>query len=346
MTDVPSPDDPAAPASLATAAAAGDAPVTSQAAAQGPVRQFHHEGELREVLVIFLINVLFNLLTLTTFRFWAKTRVRRYIWSHTSFLGEALEYSGTGLQMFAGFLIALAILLPIVLTPAYLELFRPGADPMTAQTIEVGIYVLLYFLYWVAIYRARRYRLSRTQWRGVRGAMTGSAAAYSALNLIYLLLTWLTLGLFSPYANVKLWNYQLRHSWFGDRNFSFDGEGGALLPKLLVCVLLLIPTLGLSWAWYKAALFRYVAGQTRYRDLSFGFTAQGGDLLLLVIPNFLLMLGTLGLAYPYVLLRRVRFLCRHLQVSGSQDPARIGESHGPLPRYGEGMADFFGVGGI
>lgn len=342
MADTPSPDDPAPRASLATAAAAGDAPATPEA----PVRRLRHEGELREILVIFLINVLFNLLTLSTFRFWAKTRVRRYIWSHTSFLGEALEYSGTGLQMFAGFVIALAILLPIVLTPAYLELFRPGADSDMAQAIELGVYALLYFLYWVAIYRARRYRLSRTQWRGIRGAMTGSAAAYSALNLLYLLLTWLTLGLFSPYANVKLWNYQLRHSWFGDRNFSFHGEGGTLLPTLVVCVLLLIPTLGLSWAWYKAALFRYVAGQTRYQGLSFGFTARGGDLLLLVIPNFLLMLGTLGLAYPYVLLRRVRFLCRHLEVTGQLVPARIGASRGPLPAYGEGMADFFGVGGI
>lgn len=324
---------------------AGDRPVPV-GGAPGPRHEIRHHGDSREILVIFLTNLLFNLLTLTLFRFWGKTRIRRYLWSHTSVLGEAFEYAGAGREMFVGFLLALLVLSPIVFLPTLLRELRPATEQMRLVGFQGALTIMLYFFYAMAVYRAQRYRLSRSRWRGVRGTMTGSGAIYSLLNLFYLMLIGLTLGLFTPFADVSLWHYRLRNSWFGDKTFAFDGEGGALLPTLVVCGLLLVPTLGLSWAWYKAALFRHVASRTRLDDLGFAFDARGHHLLLLVIPNFLMMLFTLGLAYPYVLLRRVRFLCRHVVILGTQDTARIGRNTGPYPRYGEGMADFLGVGGL
>lgn len=325
--------------------AAGDRPM-SVGVAPGPRHEIRHHGDSREILVIFLINLLFNLLTLTLFRFWAKTRIRRYLWSHTSVQGEAFEYSGTGGEMFLGFVLALLVLSPIVFLPTLLQATRPETEQVRILGFQGALTILLYFFYAMAVYRAQRYRLSRSRWRGVRGTMTGSGAVYSLLNLFYLVLTWLTFGLFTPFADIKLWHYRLSHSWFGDKSFAFEGEGGALLPTLVVCGLLLVPTLGLSWAWYKAALLRHVASRTRLDDLGFAFDARGHHLLLLVIPNFLMMVFTLGLVYPYVLLRRVRFLCRHVVIVGAQNTSRIGRNTGPYPRYGEGMADFLGVGGL
>lgn len=338
MTDESKPDEPTPPAIPPDPVDATIAPP--------PRRPITQDGNFREVMVIFLINVVFNLLTLTLFRFWAKSRIRRYLWSHTRILGETLEYTGTGVELFVGFFIALLILGPVVFLPAYILDIRPETDEETLLALQLALSAVIYFFYSIAVYRARRYRLSRTRWRAVRGTMTGSAIVYSLLNMAFLLLTWMTFGLFRPYANVKLWRYQLRNSWFGDRRFEFDGEGGALLKSLILSLLLLIPTLGMSWAWYKAAELRYVASRTTYENLAFEFTAKGGDLLLLKVPNFLMMLLTLGLAYPYVLLRRVRFMCKHLVLVGNGDLDAVGRNDGPLPRYGEGMADFLGVGGI
>lgn len=39
-------------------------------------------------------NGLLNIVTLTLYRFWAKTEVRRRIWSGVSLNGEAFEYTG------------------------------------------------------------------------------------------------------------------------------------------------------------------------------------------------------------------------------------------------------------
>ena len=324
-----------------TAAPGPDAP--------GPadiVRGFEHSGRPAEFVAIFLRNILFNLLTATIYRFWGKTRVRRYIWSHTDLEGDALEYDGTGLELFTGFAIAILLLGPLALLPAWYFWVSPESDPLDVAMFQSGLSLVLYFLWYIAIYRARQYRLSRTRWRGIRGAMEGSGLGYSLRNLLYTLLTSVTFGLFAPWASVRLWEYEISNSRFGDRGFRFRGDPGELLPTLLVCALLFIPTLGLSWAWYKAAVLRHVAGRTGFEDLRFGFSARGHHLLALVIPNFLLMVLTLGLAYPLVLLRRVRFICRHLSIIGPLQPEALGRCLGPRPRYGEGMADFLGVGGI
>ena len=63
------------------------------------------------LLGVLLPGYLWILVTLGIFRFWQVTAKRRYYWSHTSIDGDALEYSGTAMQLLVGFLIALAFFL-------------------------------------------------------------------------------------------------------------------------------------------------------------------------------------------------------------------------------------------
>jgi len=51
-----------------------------------------------------------TVVTLGIYRFWARTRMRRYIWSSIVAEGDSFEYTGTGLEKFLGFLIALVVL--------------------------------------------------------------------------------------------------------------------------------------------------------------------------------------------------------------------------------------------
>src|SRR5215468_12762383 len=53
------------------------------------------------------------LVTLGIYRFWLLTDVRRFLWSNTEIAGEPLEYTGTALELVLGFLVAIAILIPI-----------------------------------------------------------------------------------------------------------------------------------------------------------------------------------------------------------------------------------------
>src|ERR1700676_709619 len=51
--------------------------------------------------------------TLVIYRFWLATDVRRFLWSNTEIAGDGLEYIGTARELLLGFLIAIALLVPV-----------------------------------------------------------------------------------------------------------------------------------------------------------------------------------------------------------------------------------------
>src|SRR5436190_8634441 len=53
------------------------------------------------------------LVTLGIYRFWLATDVRRFLWSNTELAGDGLEYVGTARELLLGFLIAIALLVPV-----------------------------------------------------------------------------------------------------------------------------------------------------------------------------------------------------------------------------------------
>ena len=116
-----------------------------------------------------------ELVTLGFYRFWLATDIRRHLWSNTLIDGDAAEYTGRARELLMGFLIAMAIIVPI-----YLAYFIAGLE---AERIKAFASFPLFLFFYVfgqfAIYRARRYRLTRTVWRGVRFWMSGSGWAYA-----------------------------------------------------------------------------------------------------------------------------------------------------------------------
>lgn len=75
------------------------------------VRDFEFDGNWREFAVIALSNLVLTVATLGIYRFWATTRVRRYLWSRTLFMGDRLEWAGTGQEMFRSAVTALLVVL-------------------------------------------------------------------------------------------------------------------------------------------------------------------------------------------------------------------------------------------
>jgi uncharacterized membrane protein YjgN (DUF898 family) len=162
-----------------------------------------------------------ELITFGFYRFWLTTDIRRHLWSNTDVDGDAAEYTGQAKELLIGFLFALAILVPI-----YLAYFLIGLEAeRNKQLSSTPLLVLLYGFGQFAIYRARRYRLTRTVWRGVRFWMDGSAVAYAGRAALWSLLTMLTLGLALPWREAALERYKMEHSYYGDLQGRFDGRG-------------------------------------------------------------------------------------------------------------------------
>lgn len=227
-----------------------------------------YDGKVGPLAGIVLVNGLRTLITLGGYRFWGKTRLRRYLWSHIAYRDDALEYTGRGRELFLGFMVVLAILMPLVAVSLAIDWIFPDLPELLIgrSTLQISV---IYFLVYFAVYRARRYRLSRTRWRGIRAGQTGSATKYALLALLTSVLAGLTLGLAYPYYRMVLRRYELRNTWLGDQPFRFDGRASALFWRWLAALLLILPTLGLSYLWYRVAEFRYVVAMTRYGPLSF-----------------------------------------------------------------------------
>ena len=116
-----------------------------------------------------------ELVTLGFYRFWLLTDIRRHLWSNTLVDGDAAEYTGRGKELLIGFLVALAILVPI-----YLGYFLIGLEAEHYQAFaSIPLVAFFYLFGQFAIFRARRYRLTRTVWRGVRFWMSGSGWIYA-----------------------------------------------------------------------------------------------------------------------------------------------------------------------
>ncbi|MCI0599390.1 MAG: DUF898 domain-containing protein [Beijerinckiaceae bacterium] len=176
------------------------------------------DGEFRRLVTR---GGLLELATFGFYRFWLATNIRRHIWSSTSAGTDVLEYTGTGRELFIGFLFALAILMPI-----YLAYFALGVEAERWQAFaSFPLVIALYGFMQFAIFRARRYRLTRTIWRGVRFWMTGSGTAYASRALGWTLLTVLTLGFAYPWRASALERYKMGHTFYGDLPGRFESNG-------------------------------------------------------------------------------------------------------------------------
>ncbi len=173
-------------------------------------------------------NFVYRLLTLGIYDFWARTEVRKRLWSAIRLNGEPLAYTGTGKELFLGFIIVFgSVLLPILILTVVVALtFAPGS--LMVELFSLAFYVFILLLIGVGIFRAQRYRLLRTNWRGIRGSLTGSSWNYGWTYFWTILLVPITLGWVIPWRTTKLQSMITNHAMFGDRTFSFRGGSGPL----------------------------------------------------------------------------------------------------------------------
>jgi uncharacterized membrane protein YjgN (DUF898 family) len=274
-------------------------------------------------------GALLELVTLTLYRFWLATDMRRHLWSHTSVGGNALEYTGTAKELLIGFLFAIAILVPV-----YLVYFFIGLEAEHLQAFaSIPLFIFFYLFFQFAIYRARRYRLTRTVWRGVRFWMTGSGWSYAWRAVLWTLLAIVTLGLALPWQQAVLERYKMRHSHYGDLPGRFVGTGADLFKRcwwLWLAAILILVVLGALaavspvaalilfvpalvgfpcvYAAYKAIGWRWWVSGIRFGDVSFESKLSTGALLgvywkvivwgvLLLVALAAWMAGVVGLVF-------------------------------------------------
>jgi len=325
---------------------AGRRPPTDGAGPGSTPRQtqrlsFHGAGG--SLFGIHIVNVFLTIITLGVYYFWAKVRVRSYLLSQTEFAGDRFAYHGTGKELLFGFLKAVLLIgIPFALLRLGIDFVARG--PVVRAVGGLLSYIALLTFLAFATVGARRYRLSRTSWRGVRFSFRGQLLEFLKLFLGGSLLTTITLGLYYPFFDTRRHGFLVSHSYFGSEKFSFDGRGKDLFGRYIVTILLSLPTLGLCWFWFLARKQRYFWDHTSFGAARFQCTVTGGRLLLLNLGNALLLVVTLGFGWPWVMVRNARFACTYLILEGPLDLATVQQEAQAVSTTGEGLAGILDAG--
>lgn len=194
---------------------------------------FH--GSWTDFAKIALPNVLLTLVTLGVYRFWATTRERQYLWSQTRFIDEPLEWTGRGIELFIGFVMVFFLLgLPLVVMQLVINGLVFRGQPLVAGVIIFLMFAMIFYLTGLAYFRALRYRLSRTYWRGIRGGSNDQGFTYGLSYIWKNVVAAIPLYLLYPWASMSLWNERWSKMSFGPYQFVSTADWKALMKRYLL----------------------------------------------------------------------------------------------------------------
>ncbi|HWB45115.1 MAG TPA: YjgN family protein [Hyphomicrobiaceae bacterium] len=245
------------------------------------------------LLGLSLLNGLLRVLTLGIYHFWGKAEVRQRIWSAVRIDGEPVEYRGTGGELFRGFLMVFVLVLLPLGTISLLGTVLMEANNPARGGAQILFWALISLLWGLGIHRARRYRLSRTRWRGIRAGLTGSSGHFAWSYWWTLLLVPLTLGWIVPWRTALLQRILMNETCFGDKAFTFEGRAGPLYRRFW---LLWLGTIVLALVAF--GLIGYLSAQSMRPGAPYPMSkAESSGIILGILLVGLLLFGILRAWY-------------------------------------------------
>ncbi|SEM16134.1 Uncharacterized membrane protein YjgN, DUF898 family [Syntrophus gentianae] len=304
--------------------------------------RFCFQGNGGTLFGIQIVNFLLIIVTLGVYYFWAKTRVRSYTWSQVDFCGDRFAYHGTGKEVLIGWLKAALFLGIPFLALKKIPIITGMSEPVIiAGALASSLLVMIFIP--VATVGARRYRLSRTSLRGIRFSFRGKWQEFA--KIFFGCLPWmlLTLGFYRPYFEIRCQDFLIEKGYFGNKKFSFYGEGKDLLGSYVIAVLLAVPTLLLSFVWYGYKKKKYIWNHISFESALFQSTITFGGIVGLYLVNGLILICTLGFGAPWAKVRTLRYYLEHLTLEGRVNLMDIVQEARESSAFGEEVGDFFAL---
>jgi len=257
---------------------------------------------------------------------WAKANIKRYLYSSTYLDDYSFEFHGTGKQMFIGLVRFLVISLLAFSALEIIVVFIPEnieQDIFLGRFLDLAILIPYMPILALFIHGARKYRMSRTSYRGIRFGYRGKKKTLVLLLLENSLITLITLGIYYPWFTNNVRKYVYRNARFGNIKLRFSGNSSDYADIVILGWILTFFTLGIYYFWFKKKLFKFF-----YENISFGrnedvvnikTSVTGGKYFKLISVNWLILLFTLGLGYPIAKVRSMYFIADNLELYGNID---------------------------
>jgi uncharacterized membrane protein YjgN (DUF898 family) len=174
-----------------------------------------------------------------------------------------------------------------------------------------------------------------------RLSFAGSAGEYFGIWIVKILLTIVTLGIYSAWAKVRRNRYFYGNTVLLGRGFEYHARGGQILIGRLIVfaylvlynvMLTFMPLVGIALGvlllffvpWLLARGLRFGARVTSYRNVRFDFVGRAGGAFLAFIVGPVLAAITLGILAPLASRWTYRYIGNNLRYGGksfSTDPS-------------------------
>jgi uncharacterized membrane protein YjgN (DUF898 family) len=305
--------------------------------------QLEFKGEGTAFFGILLANWILTILTLGFYYPWARAKQLQYIYSHTTLNKESFSFSGTGAEIFKGFIKLVGIYL-LVMFAFFMFISYAEAPILGAVLLYLVIFAFIPFI----IHGSFRYRMSRTSYRGIRFGYRGDRKELTVQFFRDLLFTVLTFGIYSSWLSMNLRAYTHRHIRYGDVEFSNEASGSAYFLLNLKGTLLTIITLGIYSFWWQKDIFNYYIDNMKLQKgdekIAFQSTATGVDFFKLLVTNFLILVFTFGIGAAWIEMRTFRFIFSHIRMTGNINLNAVTQTEAEYnDAFGEDAVDFFNI---
>ncbi len=329
-----------------------------------PAQTIYYDGSIKQIARLWIINVLLFVVTLSLYRFWGRTRIRQYVWSHISMLGDRLEYTGTGKELFLGFLCVLPIL-GILL----------WLDSMTRNG---GFSLAFFIIGYYAIYSGMRYRVNRTRWRGVLTYMDAKGyGTYQQVVFKRMLVNLITLGISVPYSQLLQWKALVENMYVGNIPVRFHVEIKGIYGVHIITALIggigfgffsrmalakvnmgniehdansIILAMLMGYTLFYLIRQAYVAILVRHKfnglsigNVRFIATFTIWDFVSMKLINVAILLVTLGTGAAFILHVKALFFSRYIHIEGTLDDATSAGLQQKGNIISEGFLDAVGI---
>lgn len=272
-------------------------------------------GKGSEYFNIMIVNWLLTIITLGLYYPWARAKNLRYIYGQTALNNERFHFSGTGKEMFLGFL---KIIFLYIFTLVVYFLMISVVGPFVALLF---LYLLILAAIPFAIHGSLRYRMSRTSYRSIRLGYRGNRNELVKNFFKWIFFTIITLGIYSSWLAMNLRRFTHRHIRYGDIEFSNDSDGLDWFLLNLKGYFLTIITLGIYMFWWQRDMFNYYWNNLKMKkgeqNITCSSIATGGGFFELLIGNLAIIVFTLGLGSPWAYIRTQKFVCDNVKMEGN-----------------------------
>jgi uncharacterized membrane protein YjgN (DUF898 family) len=321
-----------------------------------------------EYFRIWIVNLLFTLLTFGIYSAWAKVRKRRYFYGSTRFDGSTFDYFASPRAILNGRIVAFVIFVVYAI-----------AGDLVPRSHFAFWGVGLLVLPWLVV-RALGFNARNSAWRGLRFDFTATTRQAVTVYIGYGLIVGLTLGLAYPWFVARQKAFVLSHHALGKSGFGCELRARAfygiyiragLLLTLLVAPLVAVTVFAvaklpvpddLTWVRfvlplvpvYAAYIAVYAYSQARTQNLMwnsaygpgmrFSSSLSARRLARIYLGNVVAAACSVGLLIPWAVVRTLRYRLEQFAVVVDGEP--VHEANPALARVGatgQELGDFFNL---